>query len=194
MTELEKLIVLIDNDFIKHSDAIVLLEGDGLNRVDKVLELFNNGYGDNIVFSGEIDNPSYGSYTAKKVIPILLDKGIPKEIIIHENKSKNTREQAVEVIKLLKKNSWRKIILVASHYHQYRAYLTFLKVIQEQNIPIVVYNAPARDLKWFEETGWGKRIELLEREMIKIYEYSILNHIASFQSAIEYQQWKEKLA
>ena len=194
MKEFEKFIVLVDNDLLRPSDAIILLEGDGFNRVDKTVELFKEGFSNHIVFSGEIDNPVYGSFTAEKVIPVLVEKGIPKENIIHESKSTNTREQAVEIIKLSKKNSWRKIILVGSHYHQYRAYLTFLKVVQEQSCPIIIYNAPARELKWFNETGWGKRIELLENEIKKIDENTTLNHIASFKFAIEYQKWKEEQA
>lgn len=192
MTELEKLIVLVDNDIIKPSDAIILLEGDGLNRVDKAVEIYKNKYANIIVFSGKIDNPSYGSYNAKKILPVLLSMGIPEEDILHENKSANTREQAVEVIKLSIKKNWKRIILVASHYHQYRAYLTFLKVLLDQNIDLIIYNAPANKLRWFEETGWGKRIDLLEIEFQKISEYNELNHIASYQSAIEYQKWKEE--
>jgi len=192
MTEIEKFITLVDNDLIKPSDAIILLEGDGLNRIDKAVELFKNNYANVIVFSGEINNPGYGSYTAEKVLPVILNKGVPDKNIIHENKSTNTREQAAEVIKLSIKNSWKRIILVASHYHQYRAYLTFLKVLQEQNINLIIYNAPTHELKWFEETGWGKRINLLEYEFKKINEYSELNHIASYQTAIEYQRWKEE--
>jgi len=192
MTEVEKFIALVDNDLIKPSDAIILLEGDGLNRVNKTVELYKNKYANIIVFSGEIDNPGYGSYIAKKVLPVLLSKGIPEGSIIHESRSTNTREQAVEVIKLSIKNNWKRIILVASHYHQYRAYLTFLKVLHEQKLNLIIYNAQAKDLKWFEETGWGKRIDLLENEFKRINEYSKLNHIASYQSAIEYQIWKEE--
>lgn len=192
MTDIEKFISLVDNDLIKPSDAIILLEGDGLNRIDKTVELLKNKYANIIVFSGEIDNPGYGSYTAKIVLPELLRKGVPQENIIHENRSTNTREQALEVIKLSSKNKWKRIILVASHYHQYRAYLTFLKVLQEEDSKLIIYNAPARELKWFEKTDWGKRINLLENEFNRIEEYSKLNHIATFQSAIEYQKWKEE--
>lgn len=40
MTEREKAIAFIDNDIIKPSDAIILLEGDGLNRYPKAVELY----------------------------------------------------------------------------------------------------------------------------------------------------------
>ena len=40
MTECEKFISVVDNDILKPSDAIILLEGDGLNRYQKAVELY----------------------------------------------------------------------------------------------------------------------------------------------------------
>lgn len=191
MTDREKAIALIDNDCIQRSDAIILLEGDGLNRYSKAVELYKQGFSETIVFSGDIINYPYGSIPLADIYPHIIEGGIATESIIHENKSLNTREQAIEIIKMAKSKGWRKLILVGSHYHQYRAYLTFLKEILETESRIILFNAPARDLKWFEETGWGKRFDLLEQEFQRIEQYSELNHLASYKEAIEYQKWKE---
>jgi len=190
----EKLIILVDNDCIKKSDAIILLEGDGLNRIPKAVELFQSGFADNIVFSGGITNLAYGSFPFSMAYPELIHAGIPPEAIIHESNSQNTREQAIEVIKLANLKGWEKLILVASHYHQYRAYLTFLKEILDTKNNILLYNAPAKDLKWFEETVWGERIDLLDYEFDRIEKYAELSHLASFNEAIDYQKWKEQQA
>jgi uncharacterized SAM-binding protein YcdF (DUF218 family) len=192
MTEREKFIVLVDNDKIEISDAIILLEGDGYNRIDTAVELYKNKYAPVIVFSGEIDNPDYGSYPSRKIMPALQKKGVAKKDILHEYRSQNTREQAIEVIKMAISKEWKRLILVASHYHQYRAFLTFLKVIKENNSDIKIYNVPARQLDWFVETGWGKRIELLQNEFNKIEQYYKNGHIATFSEALEYQKWKEE--
>lgn len=192
LTEREKLIALVDNDCIKISDAIIILEGDGLNRIPKAVELFNKGLAKKCVFSGGIINLEYGSFPFSMALPKLLSYGIPGEAIIHEGSSQNTRDQAIEIIKLAKQNRWNKLILVASHYHQYRAYLTFLKEIEDTNSDIVLYNAPAKDLKWFEETSWGRRFDLLESEFERIDKYSSLSHLTSIKNAIEYQKWKEQ--
>lgn len=188
----EKLIILIDNDCIKKSDAIILLEGDGLNRIPKPVELYKAGFANNIVFSGGITNLAYGSYPFSMVYPELIDAGIPPSAIIHESISQNTREQAIEVVKLATLNGWKKLILIASHFHQYRAYLTFLKEVLDTNSTILLYNAPVVDLAWFEETAWGKRFDLLENEFDRIEEYTKLTHLASINEAIEYQKWKEQ--
>ena len=54
LTEREMFISLVDNDLICESDAIVLLEGDGLNRFRHAIQLFKNGLAPLIVFSGGI--------------------------------------------------------------------------------------------------------------------------------------------
>lgn len=194
MTEREKFIILVDNDIVKKSDAIIFLEGDGFTRVSKTVELFNQQLADWIVFSGNIVNYEYGSYPYVDVLPELLKNGIKTESIIFEDKSLNTHEQAVEVIQLAIKNSWKKLILVGSHYHQYRAYLTFIQEVKNSKRDIIIYNAPANKLKWFTNDGWGKRIDLLDQEFIRIENYSKLGHLATYNEAIEYQLWKEMQA
>lgn len=190
MTDQEKLIIIIYTDHPKKADAIILLEGDGYCRVETAADLYLRGFADKIVFSGGITNYNYGSYPLEDVLPFILKHGVPESDIIHEKISKNTREQAFEIVKIAIEHKWKKLILVASHYHQYRAYLTVLKAILDQKADIVLYSAPARNLKWFDENHWGRRYDLLEHEFQKITDYS--EHIATVSEAIKYYQWKEQ--
>lgn len=192
MTEREKVIALVDNDCLKKSDVIVLLEGDGLNRYQKAVDLYNQGWAKKIIFSGGITDYEYGSFPFSDVLPYILDTGVPHDVILHENKSLNTREQAVEVIKLAQQKNWLRIILVATHEHQYRAYLTFLREVLDSKSGIILYNAPVRNLGWFSETGWGIRFLRLEKEFERIELYLSRGHLASFKEAIDYQKWKEE--
>jgi uncharacterized SAM-binding protein YcdF (DUF218 family) len=191
LTDREKFIALVDNDSIQISDAIVLLEGDGLNRYQKAVDLYNNKWADKIIFSGAITDYEYGSFPFLDVLPHILKTGVPEKAIIHENKSLNTREQAIEVIKLAKKNNWKRIIMVATHEHQYRAYLTFLREVLDNHRSLMLFNAPVRNLSWFTETGWGVRFDRLDMEFNRIEKYSKLGHLATYKEAIEYHKWKE---
>jgi uncharacterized SAM-binding protein YcdF (DUF218 family) len=191
MKGIEKIIAIVDNDCIEKSDAIILLEGDGYNRYRKAVDLYNQGFAKKIVFSGGITDYEYGSYPFSDILPYMLDLGVPEYNIIHENVSQNTREQAVEVMKLALENNWQKLILVATHEHQYRAYLTFLKEISVLNRNIVLYNAPVRNLKWFDTNPWGRRIDRLEQEMERIEFYFHKGHLAGVEETIKYQEWKE---
>jgi uncharacterized SAM-binding protein YcdF (DUF218 family) len=193
MTEREKCIAIIDNDSLQKSDAIVLLEGDGLHRYQKAVSLFNQGWAKKIIFSGGITDYEYGSFPFTDVLPHILATGVPNGDIIHESKSLNTKEQAIEVLKIAHDNNWKKLILVASHEHQYRAYLTFLRQVIDSKTNIILFNSPARNLGWFNDSGWGLRFERLELEFDRIDKYSALGHLATFEEVINYQRWKETL-
>lgn len=192
MTEREKVIAIIDNDCIQKSDAIILLEGDGYHRCSKASGLYNKGFADKIIFSGNSTDYEYGSFPLSDVLPYILEGGVPPDAIIHENKSLNTYEQAREVLKIAEKHNWKKLILVASHEHQYRAYLTFLRQVINMKNQVILYNSPARNLGWFKDSGWGVRFDRLEIEFDRIDKYSQLGHLATYNEAIEYQKWKEQ--
>jgi uncharacterized SAM-binding protein YcdF (DUF218 family) len=192
MTENEIAIALIDNDCLRVSDAIVLLEGDGLNRYQKAVDLYRARWAAKIIFSGGITDYEYGSFPYADVLPHILNEGVPHEAIIHENRSLNTREQAVEVTKIAAERGWKKLILVATHEHQYRAYLTFLREVLDRYPTLALYNAPVRNLKWFSENTWGRRIDRLQQEFERIEKYAKLGHMATAKEVIQYQQWKEE--
>lgn len=182
---------IVDNDCLKPSDAIILLEGDGFHRFQKAVDLYKKGLGKKIVFSGAIVQKEYGSYPFEEVKPFILNAGVPEEDLIHENKSLQTQQQAVEVVKMAMENGWKRLALVASHEHQYRAYLTFLRQVLDSKSGIILYNAPVRNLDWFVDSGWGMRFDRLKAEIERIEKYSAFGHLANAQEVIEYQKWKE---
>lgn len=191
---LEKFIILTSLDKIKKADAIIFLEGDGLSRVDKVVELYQQGWAPTIVFSGAADNKPYGSYPGEIVIPGLIEKGIPEKVIVWENESLHTGEQAIKIIELCRQNNWKRILLVASNHHQYRAYMTFFRELRKQSLQntIEIINASA-NLSWFSENDWGTRFSLLKSEFDKMYFYSGDELGQDFLEIIDYFKWKELL-
>ncbi len=193
ITEREKIMAIVDSDCLTNADAAILLEGDGLFRIEKAVDLYHKGIVKKIVFSGNIINREYGSYPYEEIKPYILKAGVPEEDIIHENRSLNTRQQAVEIIKMAADYGWKKLVLVASNDHQYRAYLTFLREILDTKSGIILYNTPARNLNWFVDSGWGMRIDRLTAEFDRIEQYSKIGHLASASEVIEYQKWKESL-
>lgn len=192
ITDREIIMAIVDNDCLKPSDAIILLEGDGFHRFPKAVDLYKKGLGKKIVFSGNIVQKEYGSYPFEEVKPFILEAGVPEEDLIHEDRSLQTQQQAVEIVKMAMENGWKRLALVASHEHQYRAYLTFLRQVLDSKSGIILYNAPARNLDWFVDSGWGMRFERLKAEFERIEKYSAFGHLANAQEVIEYQQWKEK--
>ncbi len=194
MKDIDLFITFVATDFYKKSDVVIILEGDGINRISKACKIYNNQLADFIVFSGGVDNIKYGSYTFEKCAKEFKKSNINPNKIIIEEKSQNTRHQAENIIDLCLTNNWNSIILTASHYHQFRAFLTFLKVLIEKKLEkkIIIYNAIVNNLNWYKETGWGIRIELLKLEFKKINKYQKENDVASFREAIEYFKWREQ--
>lgn len=183
-----QLLAVVLNDFIEESDAIICLQGDGYVRADWSFSLFKMGISPRIVVSGGIkENPF-----VEDIANYLKNKGV--EEVIVENQSNNTREQALNVIKLVKNNNWKKIILVASGFHQPRAFLTFLKAKDDANLDLKIFNSPVANLSWFKNTAWKKtRLELLEEEFKKIDEYMLKGHLATIDQGLNYQKWKEEI-
>ena len=192
ITDREIIMAIVDNDCLKPSDAIILLEGDGFHRFQKAVDLYKKGLGKKIVFSGAIVQKEYGSYPFEEVKPLILKAGVPEEDLIHEAKSLQTQQQAVEVVKIAMEKGWKRLALVASHEHQYRAYLTLLRQVLDSTSGIILYNAPVRNLDWFVDSGWGMRFDRLKAEIERIEKYSAFGHLANAQEVVEYQQWKEK--
>ena len=191
ITDREIIMAIVDNDCLKPSDAIILLEGDGFHRFQKAVDLYKKGLGKKIVFSGGIVQKEYGSYPFEDLKPFILNAGVPEEDLIHEDKSLQTQQQAVEVVKMAMENGWKRLALVASHEHQYRAYLTFLRQVLDSKSGIILYNAPVRNLDWFVDSGWGMRFDRLKAEIERIEKYSSYGHLANAQEVIDYQKWKE---
>ena len=191
---LEKFIILTSLDKIKKADAIIFLEGDGLSRMEKVVELYQQGWAPTIVFSGAADNKPYGSYPGETVIPLLIEKGIPENVIVWENESLHTGEQAIKIIELCRQYNWRRILLAASNHHQYRAYMTFFRELRKQSLQntLEIINASA-NLSWFSENEWGTRFSLLQGEFDKMYFYSGDELERDFLDIIDYFEWKESL-
>lgn len=193
ISDREKILAIVDNDCLTPSDAIILLEGDGFFRFQKAVDLYKRGMAKKIVFSGNIIDKDYGSFPFEEIKPFILESGVPEEDLIHEDVSQHTRQQAIEVVKMAMANGWKKLALVASHEHQYRAYLTFLREVLDTNSGLILYNAPVRNLNWFVDSGWGIRFERLSAEFDRIERYSAMGHLANADEVIEYQKWKESL-
>lgn len=191
MTLREQFIVLLNNDRIVPADAIIVLEGDGYYRVDKAADLWKDKWAPVVVVSGGSDNPSYGSFPAAKMRRQLLRAGVPATHILLDEKSQNTKEQAEEMMIWAKERGWERVILIASHYHQYRAFLTFLRAMQRAKLRILIINTPSRGLSWFKKNPWGRRIDLLASEFEKITLYGRKGDVASYSEAIAYMKWKE---
>lgn len=136
---------VIPRNHLEKSDAIVVLTGNGWERTLFAIELFHAGWAPHFVTVGIT-----GSQPAPLMAKLAKDKGVPDSSITIEPLSRNTRQNAENILQLCQDRSWHKIILVTSTHHQLRAYLTFKKVVKETRAPVTIINYPPTNSGWFD--------------------------------------------
>ncbi len=173
------------------ADAIIFLQGDRLDRAKKVCSLYQNNFAEKIVITG--NNVLIGKGKRSKENDIHLSKiknyflanKIPEKVITMDEKALNTKEQAINVIKLAKEKKWSKLLVVTSPYHLLRAYLTFVKQLMEQDWQGIIIMQVV-DLSWQAiPSGRSKTaMQILAIEMEKLKKYQ--KDTATIREGIKY--------
>ena len=139
---------------IKKPSAIVVLSsgaynrhtlgGDTFNRLFEGFKLYKK-YNVPVIVSGGRAVSTFS--LAKAMKNVLVSIGVDKRYVITEDKSDDTYQNALYVLKICKKRDFSRIILVTSAYHMPRAMLLFsrIKYINKtdrfKNIKIIPYPA-----------------------------------------------------
>jgi uncharacterized SAM-binding protein YcdF (DUF218 family) len=113
------------------ADVLVVLGGGVHERPVRAAELFKQHAAPRILLTGRGDDTINDH--------ILLDSGVPENVIQIENKSATTQENAVFTIKLLRAAHVHSAILVTSWYHSRRA----LKTFEHYAPDITFYSCPS---------------------------------------------------
>jgi uncharacterized SAM-binding protein YcdF (DUF218 family) len=193
VTSRESFCAVLSNGPLLRGDAIIVLCGeDGRERANVALELLRQQAAPLVVLSGGIDDePRYqGAIT---LAAMLEARGVPPERVRLEWESQNTREQAVACVEMMRDAVWTRVLLIASAYHMPRAFLTFLKALQEAGLDdeVQLVAVPASQVPWFgAPQGLDvSRFELLAEEFRKIDAYG--PHVASYDEGVAYlKRWE----
>lgn len=202
MTEESRLAMMyvsvVDTQPLLKADAVVALLGmDAAARTKVAAQVMAQGGANNVVLSGGLSQPPH-VLGAKEMLGDLLGAGVRPSLVILEKESQNTHEQAVNVVALAKLHEWKRIIIVASPFHLYRAFLTVLQAVIEEGLADTLHVVPlaASQTSWFEPpegTDGGDRLSLLDDELAKIAEYHERGHVATYQQALDYfRSWAGK--
>lgn len=149
------------------ADAIIAVSGgDTPARTDEAVELYKNGWAGMLIFSGAAADKS-GPSNAATMKARAITAGVPESVILIEERSETTRQNALRTQELLQENAINDVILVTSAYHQRRASLEFQ---QRSNGMITIRNHPApvdnqwTNWWWMTPSGWYLAVS----ELIKI--------------------------
>jgi uncharacterized SAM-binding protein YcdF (DUF218 family) len=120
------------NHTLKKSDCILALGSHDLRVPERAAELYLQGWAPLVIMSGGLGNFTQGIWKEKeadKFAAIAIQKGVPVEAILIENKSTNTGENILFTQQLLEEKGLdpQSFIVVQKPYMERRSYATFKK-------------------------------------------------------------------
>ena len=140
-------------DELKPADVIVVLAGEERERVEYGSYLFREGWAkkDRVIMAG---GPLVWKYSWASLMKEHAEYlGIPGKVILLEDKSRSTEEDAKFTKELMEKNRYTSLILVTSPYHSRRASDIFQRIMGKD---IKIISAPVEH-SWFKFDDWWKR-------------------------------------
>ncbi|MDN3655978.1 YdcF family protein [Ferruginibacter paludis] len=119
------------HDLVK-ADCILALGSHDLRVADRAAELYLQGWAPLVIMSGGLGNLTQNMWTeseADKFARIAIEKGVPADAILVENKSTNTGENILFTQQLLQQKGLdlHNFIVVQKPYMERRSYATFKK-------------------------------------------------------------------
>lgn len=141
INSLEKGYPPVSMERMPQADAIVILGGftnatgsgvrlvelnDAVDRLFHGMRLYRAGKAPRVMLVGGAAEGS--SPEADFMADLLAEFAVPRDRMLLENQSRNTRENGVNSVKIMQENGIRKIILVTSAYHMRRAKSVFEKL------------------------------------------------------------------
>lgn len=140
----------------KSDVAIAVSGGDTLERAQTAVTLYQDGWVDQIIFSGAAADPDSPS-NAEVMQRFAIASGVPESDIIIEEFSFDTAQNAEKTQAIVEEYGYTKVILVTSSYHQRRVFREFDARLGSS---VEILNFPAQDrdfderLWWLSPYGW----------------------------------------
>jgi len=111
-----RIFLCVDNGPVR-ADVMVVLGGESRDRPERAMELFRAQAAPRILVSGLGDAKIYQRF--------LVTAGVPARLIQMEDQSRTTRENVINVVRLLRQQRAHRVIIVTSWYHSRRALACF---------------------------------------------------------------------
>lgn len=168
------------------SDIIVCLAGNNVERGLAAADAYRKGLAPKILLTREELPDGYNLLRDKGVEypetidlleKILVGLGVPRsDLIITDEPVKSTLDEATLVKGVVEREGFRSLLIITSPTHSRRSWITFRKVIQKDNVRILMMPSPYSDFR--AEDWWKKRKYL--REVIVEYEKLIYYYFKNF--------------
>ena len=139
-----------ENDLQKADAIIAVSGGDTRARTLEAVALHQDDWAPLLIFSGAAKDPNSPS-NAETMRDIAIAKGVPPDVVVLDESSLTTRQNANVVSNIIEAFDFRKVVLVTSPYHQRRAFIEFKDRLGPE---VVIINHSAPDEDWSRSTWW----------------------------------------
>lgn len=164
-------IFLSPEDNLQVSDAIIAVSGgDTRARTLEAVKLYQDGFAPLLIFSGAAKDPDSPS-NAEAMRDIAIARGVPSDVVVLDESSLTTRQNANVVSNIVEAFEFNKVILVTSPYHQRRTYIEF-KDRLGSDVSIINHSAPddvwSRSSWWQTPRGWFLTLNELPKTLFSL--------------------------
>ena len=159
---------LILQDPPTRSDAAMVFGGDpGYERTEHAVRLYQQGLVGRLILCG--GQPGGGDH-ATSLMEHAVEKGLPGDRALLEDRSTSTHESVKFVTSILDSNKIRSVTLVTSPYHQRRVFLAARKSLGDE---VTLINSPADPSFWTPEGWWRDpwSVKVVLSEYVKLAYY-----------------------
>ncbi len=145
---------LVHADPPQKADVAVVLAGDGWGRrILAAAQLERDGYVPKVIVSGT--DGAYGNYECDLAIPFAVRHGFPDSYFAHlEHHARSTLEEAQAVVPELRRQGYKRVMIVTSNYHTRRSKSVFQNMAPD--LTILMGAAPD---EFFTVDGWWHKRE-----------------------------------
>ncbi|GEM_PF-342134 len=163
---------LVVRDELQPTEVITVVSGP-MERIDYAIQLYQQGYGQKIFFTGDASPKPNKSY-AQLYRDHAIKQGVPAaNIFIDDGKINSTYAEAIKLKQFLERSQTtiKSVIVVSDPYHMRRARWTYQQVLGNQ-VKVVMAPVPF-ELSRQKQRWWADEAskEMVEHEYLKMAYY-----------------------
>lgn len=157
------------------ADVIVALGGGGIERVQRALTLYKEGYARKVLLTGLDRDPERRSnYYLHWRSRLLLDGGVPSEALLFEDQSRNSYEEANNIALLMKNRQWKTALVISDPPHLRRLDMVWASACSQHDLAyrLIATESPAWNASgWWRDKVWAKFVGM---ELLKLSYYAMV--------------------
>src|SRR5262249_16501 len=119
----------------EYGDLIVALGGGGIERDQRAIGLYRDGYAERILLTGfERDQERRANHYVHWRSRLHLDGGVPSDALMFEDQSRNSYEEANNTARLMKSRQWKTALVISDPPHLRRLAMVWGRACEQHGL------------------------------------------------------------